>query len=316
MWEERSSRWRTGRHCNVSLGDVVTVAAIEAGGTKIVCAVGSSIEEIRTTRMRCVIQTADPTETTSQMAVFFNACQLTEKVDRVGIATFGPVDRSTGTIGSTPKPGWSGFNWLTFAETVFKGANVAVDTDVNAAALAEARHGASRGLRVSVYLTVGTGIGGGIIVDDCPFQGVGHPEIGHMLVPRVSGDAFPGVCPYHTDCLEGLASGLAIGARVGVPSELLDPGHEIWRLEANYLGAAIHNVMTVVSPQRIVLGGGVMKQPFLMDLVQKEVAARVGGYFDLWFVSSNIESMVVAPDLGDDAGVVGAFELARSISRR
>jgi fructokinase len=250
------------------------------------------------------------------MAVFFNACQLTEKVDRVGIATFGPVDRSTGTIGSTPKPGWSGFNWLTFAETVFKGANVAVDTDVNAAALAEARHGASRGLRVSVYLTVGTGIGGGIIVDDCPFQGVGHPEIGHMLVPRVSGDAFPGVCPYHTDCLEGLASGLAIGARVGVPSELLDPGHEIWRLEANYLGAAIHNVMTVVSPQRIVLGGGVMKQPFLMDLVQKEVAARVGGYFDLWFVSSNIESMVVAPDLGDDAGVVGAFELARSISRR
>ncbi len=264
--------------------------------------------------MRWVVQTADPTETTSRMAAFFNACQLVEKVDRVGIATFGPVDQSSGTIGPTPKPGWSGFNWHTFVETVFKGANVAVDTDVNAAALAEARHGASRGLRVSAYLTVGTGIGGGIIVDDCPLQGVGHPEIGHMLVPRVVGDAFPGICPYHTDCLEGLASGRAIGARVGIHSELLDHGNEIWRLEANYLGAAILNLMTVVSPQRIVLGGGVMKQPLLLDHVRRDVAARVGGYFDLWFVRSGLESMVVAPDLGDDAGIVGAFELARSIS--
>jgi fructokinase len=292
----------------------VTVAAIEAGGTKIVCAVGSSVEEIRTTRMRCVVPTADPVETISRMAAFFNACQLEEKVDRVGIASFGPVDQSTGTIGPTPKPGWSGFKWHSFVEAVFKGASVAVDTDVNAAALAEARHGASRGLRVSMYLTVGTGIGGGIIVDDCPFQGVGHPEIGHMLVPRVNGDVFPGVCPYHTDCLEGLASGSAIDARVGVPSELLDHANEIWRLEANYLGAAIVNLMAVVSPQRIVLGGGVMKQPLLLDLVRRELPARLGGYFDLWFVGSDVASIVVAPDLGDDAGIVGAFELAGSIS--
>jgi fructokinase len=248
------------------------------------------------------------------MAGFFEECQLAEKVDRVGIATFGPIDQSTGTIGPTPKPGWSGFNWRTFAETVFMGASVAVDTDVNAAALAEARHGASRGLRVSAYLTVGTGIGGGIIVEDRPFQGVGHPEIGHMLVPRVDDDPFPGVCPYHADCLEGLASGRAIGARVGFPSENLDHGNEIWRLEANYLGAGTLNLMTVVSPQRIVLGGGVMKQPLLLDLVRREVAARMGGYLDLWFVQSDLESMIVAPGLGDDAGIVGAFELAQSIS--
>jgi fructokinase len=186
---------------NAAIGNAMTVAAIEAGGTKIVCAIGSTVEEIRTTRMRCVIQTTDPAETVSRMASFFSDCQPVERVDRVGIATFGPVDLRTGVIGPTPKPGWSGFSWRTFAELVFAGATAVVDTDVNAAALAEARHGASRGLRISAYLTVGTGIGGGIIVDDCPFQGAGHPEIGHMFVPRVIGDTFPGVCPYHADCL-------------------------------------------------------------------------------------------------------------------
>jgi fructokinase len=290
----------------------MTVAAIEAGGTKIVCAIGASVEEIRATRMRCVVETTDPTETQAKMASFFNACKPIEKVDRVGIATFGPVDPLTGTIGRTPKSGWSGFNWRTFAETVFRGANVTVDTDVNAAALAEARHGAARGLHVSAYLTVGTGIGGGIIVDDRPFQGIGHPEIGHMLIPRVIDDAFAGVCPYHADCLEGLASGRAIGARAGSPPETLVHSNEIWTLEATYLGIAIVNLMTVISPQRIVLGGGVMKQPLLLDLVRREVAARASEYLDLWFARSHQESIVVAPALGDDAGIVGAFELVRS----
>jgi fructokinase len=289
----------------------MTVAAIEAGGTKIVCAIGSSVEEIRTTRMRCVIPTTDPAETVSRMASFFSDCRPVEKVDRVGIATFGPVDLRTGVIGPTPKPGWSGFSWRTFAESVFAGAKVVVDTDVNAAALAEARHGASRDLRISAYLTVGTGIGGGVIVNDCPFQGAGHPEIGHMFVPRLNGDTFPGVCPYHGDCLEGLASGRAIGARAGVPAEILVQSNEIWTFVAAYLGTAILNLMTVMSPQRIVLGGGVMKQPFLLDLVRREVAARCGGYFDLWFPRWEFESIVVAPDLGDDAGIVGALELAR-----
>jgi fructokinase len=289
----------------------MTVAAVEAGGTKIVCAIGSSVEEIRTTRMRCVVPTTDPVETVSKMTSFFRACQPVEKVDQVGIATFGPVDQRTGTIGPTPKPGWSGFNWHTFVDGVFSGANVTVDTDVNAAALAEARHGASRGLRVSAYLTVGTGIGGGIIVDNCPFQGLGHPEIGHMFVPRAIGDSFPGVCPYHADCLEGLAGGRAVGARAGLPPECLDHASDIWTLEAHYVGTAILNLMTVVSPQRIVLGGGVMKQPLLLDLVRRVVAARAGGYFDLWSDRSELEAMVVAPELGDDAGIVGAFELAR-----
>jgi fructokinase len=292
----------------------MTIGTIEAGGTKIVCAIGSSIEEIRTTRMRCMVETTDPSETVSRMATFFSACQAVEKVDRVGIATFGPVDQLTGTIGPTPKPGWSGFNWHTFVETVFPGANVAVDTDVNAAALAEARHGASRGLHISAYLTVGTGIGGGIIIDDRPLQGVGHPEIGHMRVPRVIGDAFPGICPLHEDCLEGLASGRAVGARAGMNPEFLDLSHKIWTLEASYLGVAVFNLMSVVSPQRIVLGGGVMKQPLLLDLVRTEVATRAGGYFDWVDDPSEPESLIVAPDLGGDAGIVGAFELAQSMT--
>jgi fructokinase len=289
------------------------IGAIEAGGTKVVCAIGSSIEEIRTTPMRCVVETTDPSETASRMATFFNACQTVEKVDRVGVATFGPVDQRTGAIGPTPKPGWSGFSWHNFVEAVFPGAQVAVDTDVSAAALAEARHGASRGLHISAYMTVGTGIGGGIVIDDRPLQGIGHPEIGHMLVPRVIGDAFPGICPFHADCLEGLASGRAVGARAGMNPEFLDHTHEIWRIEAIYLGTAIFNLISVVSPQRIVLGGGVMKLPLLLDRVRNEVAAVAGGYFD-WVDPSELESLIVAPDLGDDAGIVGAFELAQSMT--
>lgn len=291
----------------------MTVAAIEAGGTKIVCAVGSSIEEIRTTRMRCVVETTDPSETASKMARFFMTGQAVQNVDRVGIATFGPVDQRTGTIGPTPKPGWSGFSWPAFAAAVFPGAKVTVDTDVNAAALAEANYGASRGLHLSAYLTVGTGIGGGIIIDDHPLQGVEHPEMGHMCVPRAIGDGFPGSCPFHGDCLEGLASGNALRSRAGVSPELLPHNDKAWMLEATYLGTAIFNVMTLLSPERIVVGGGIMKQPLLMGLLREEVATRASGYFGRIHDPSELESFIVAPDLGGDAGIVGAFEMAQRI---
>jgi fructokinase len=291
----------------------MTVAAIEAGGTKIICAIGRSVEEIRTTPMRSVVHTTNPRETVAKMASFFNACHPSERVDRVGVGTFGPVDQRTGIIGPTPKPGWSGFSWPDFVETVYRGTTVTVDTDVNAAALAEARHGASRGLRISSYLTVGTGIGGGLVVDNRTFQGTGHPEIGHMLVPRINGDTFAGICPFHADCLEGLASGRAIAMRTGSSPELLVHGGEIWTLEAGYLGMGILNLMTVISPERVVLGGGVMKHPGLLDLVRNEVAALSGGYLNLWLDGSEWETMVVPPELGDDAGVVGAFELTRSM---
>jgi fructokinase len=187
-------------------------------------------------------------------------------------------------------------------------------TDVNAAALGECRWGAAQGLDTFCYVTVGTGIGGGAIVRDQPIHGLLHPEFGHMRIPHDLGqDPFPGTCPYHGDCFEGLASGRALKARYGAPGEeIRDP--DAWRLEASYIALGLLNVISVLSPQRIIVGGGVMKQSSLLPLVRENLSELARGYFDTPELNDEIDSFVVSPALGERAGVLGALELARLAS--
>lgn len=282
------------------------VAAIEAGGTKFVCAAGRSWEELRS-GPRGAIPTGRPDETMAAVTEWFASTGLTESVGAVGVASFGPLDIAAGRIGPTPKPGWAGFDWSGAVHRWLPGVPVAVETDTIAAALAESEWGAATGRRVVVYLTVGTGIGGGLVVEGRAVHGLVHPEMGHMRVPRVAGDDFPGRCPFHGDCLEGLASGPAIEARWGRGAPELPADHPAWRLEARYLGAAVANVALTVSPEVIVMGGGVMAAPGLLALVRAATRELVGGYVDSELLGDGVDRYLVAPALGGDSGVLGAF---------
>jgi fructokinase len=261
----------------------VIFGGIEAGGTKWVCAVGSGPDDVVDS---IVFPTGAPVETIARATDFL---ERNGPLDAVGIGSFGPVDLRRGRIAATPKPGWQGVDLVSAFDVP-----VGLDTDVNAAALGEHRWGAAVGLDTFVYVTVGTGIGGGAMVDGRLVHGLLHPEMGHMRVPHDwERDPFPGVCPYHGDCLEGLASGEAMKARGAAPLEL----------EAEYLTLGLLNVVSVLSPQRIVIGGGVMKEPGLLELIQRRVPELAAGYLEL--------PDIVAPGLGDRAGVLGALELAR-----
>jgi fructokinase len=285
----------------------VILGGIEAGGTKWVCAIGVSPTEILDT---VVFSTSAPEATIARATSFL---QRTESLDAVGIASFGPVDLrrnspTWGRITTTPKPGWRNTDLASVLATEFA-VPVGFDTDVNAAALAEHRWGAGVGLDTFVYITVGTGIGGGAIVNGQILHGLLHPEIGHMRIPHDwDRDPFAGICPYHGDCLEGLASGAAMRARF--------PEAEAWddemrSLEGEYLALGVLNVVVMFSPQRIILGGGVMRQPGLLELVRTRVREFAAGYFHTAELEGGIDSYVVAPALGDRAGVRGALELAR-----
>ena len=187
------------------------------------------------------------------------------------------------------------------------------DTDVNAAALGEHRWGAGRGLDSLVYITVGTGIGGGAVIDGRPVHGASHPEMGHVRVPHDRAvDPFDGVCPYHGDCLEGLASGPSMEARWGMPAESLPEDHQAWRLEAEYLASAIANIMVTLSPERIVLGGGVMNQRHLFPMIRRRVVEILHGYGVPEQIVNAIDDHILPPALGDDSGIAGAFALALS----
>lgn len=287
----------------------MTFGGIETGGTKWICAVGSGPDDIEAIT---TFPTSDPTATVDAAAAFFRNYQ---GLAAVGVGSFGPVnldERSPrfGTITTTPKPGWANTPLFAMLSEQVE-APIALDTDVNAAALGEHRWGAAKGLEVFCYITIGTGIGGGGLVGGRPIHGLLHPEFGHMRVPHDHHlDPFAGTCPYHGDCLEGLASGGALRARFGVPGEAIDDP-SAWRLEAHYIALGLINVISVLSPQRIVLGGGVMRQESLLPLVQARLADLAGGYFDAPEFRDQLGSFVVAPALGDRAGVVGAFELAR-----
>lgn len=283
--------------------------AVEAGGTKFVCAVGTGPDDLHDVE---TIPTTTPEETLGHVVAYFAG----RAVVAVGVGSFGPVDLDPasptwGHIMTTPKPGWSGTDVAGPLARAL-GVPVGFDTDVNTAALAEHRWGAARDVRTFLYLTVGTGIGGGGFVGGRPIHGRMHPEMGHLLLPRDPDDAFAGVCPYHGDCWEGLASGPAIEARWGRPARTLPPDHPAWPVEARALARGLVNLILAVSPERIVLGGGVMRQGHLFALVRDEVRALLAGYLPL---PDDLASFIVPTGLAGHAGVLGALALAQATVR-
>jgi fructokinase len=291
---------------------------VEGGGTKFVCVIGRGPDDVvAETR----IATTTPEATLSEVVAFFRAASGRHgNVAAIGIGSFGPVDLHAGSptwgyITTTPKAGWARTDVAGPLRRDL-GVPVAFDTDVNAAALGEARWGAARGLDSFIYLTVGTGIGGGGLLDGRLLHGLVHPEMGHILVPHDQvADPFPGVCPFHGDCLEGLATGPAILARWGEPAERLPEDHPAWALEAHYLALGLVNLACTLSPQRIVLGGGVMNQPHLFPLVRREFVALLNGYLRATEILDRIDSFIVPPGLGNRSGRLGALAMAEQLLR-
>jgi fructokinase len=289
---------------------------IETGGTKVVCAAADSpldLAEVQT------FATTTPDETLGRIADFIAEQQHRGSVEAVGVGAFGPIDLdpaspSYGTLGATPKPGWPGTRLLDAVRTATD-APVAIDTDVTAAALAEQRWGAGAGLHDLTYVTVGTGIGVGALVEGRRLHGTAHPEIGHLTVRRHPDDTFTGVCRLHGDCLEGLASGPAIAARWGRPTDgLADRRDDAVALESHYLSQLVAALAYLLSPARIVLGGGVMNIPGLLDALRVESARVVAGALgDGHPVSNPCGDYLVPPALGSRAGVIGALTLAADI---
>lgn len=282
---------------------------VETGGTWCVCALGSGPDHLLAYEQ---FPTTSPPETLERIASFFAAHPAPTAI---GIGSFGPVDAEPssptwGHVTTTPKPGWR----RTAVATVLRdriGVPVAFDTDVNAAALGEHRWGAGRGVESLCYLTVGTGIGAGLVIGGRPLRGLVHPEVGHLRIPHdPRQDPFRGSCPVHGDCWEGLASGTALGERWEMsPAEL--PGeHRAWRLEAEYLALGILSIVCVASPHRVIVGGGVMERPALLPMVRRGLRELVAGYLDTPLLGDRIDSYLVAPGLGDRAGVLGAIALA------
>lgn len=297
------------RPCAKLAKSVKIFGAIEAGGTKFVCGVGTGPENLRTS----VIPTTSPGETIARCLIFF--AEAGAGISALGIGSFGPVDlnpesSSWGHITSTPKPGWHNTDLAGPFRRALQ-VPVAFDTDVNAAALGEARWGAARGLKSCVYLTVGTGIGGGAVIGGKLLRGMLHPEMGHMRVPHDrDADPFRGNCSFHGDCLEGLASGPAIEARWKCRAEALPAGHPAWSLEARYLALAVANCVFTLSPERVILGGGVMHRQELYPLIHAELSGILNNYIQAPQVLASLPDYVVAPGLGDRSGILGALALA------
>jgi fructokinase len=287
---------------------------IEAGGTKFVCAVGTGPDDVRA---EARVPTTTPSETLERVVAFFAEQATRAPLAALGVASFGPVDLDSrsprfGFITTTPKPGWRDVDLLGPLRRAL-GVPVGFDTDVNAAALAEQRWGAGRGLGTLVYVTVGTGLGGGAVVDGRPLHGLLHPEMGHMRVPHDRArDPFAGICPAHGDCWEGLATAPAIAARWGRAPQTLPDDHPAWVLEAHYLALGLANVVLTLSPERLVLGGGVMTRTHLYRLVRAGVSETLAEYLVSSVLDAGLERYIVPPTLGDRAGVLGALALAQT----
>jgi fructokinase len=286
---------------------------VETGGTWCVCALGRGPRDLRAQE---VFRTVEPEPTLDRIAGFF---ARGARPAALGIGAFGPVDLDPdsptwGYVTTTPKPGWR-HTPLAGVLQERLGVPVAFDTDVNAAAVAEHRWGAGQERASLCYLTVGTGIGAGLVICGRPVHGLVHPEVGHMRVPHDrTRDPFEGSCPVHGDCWEGLAAGGAIRQRWGAAPEDLPPDHPAWPLEAEYLALGILSIVSVASPQRIVVGGGVMEQPGLTALVRTRLRELVAGYLDTPLLADEIDRYLVAPELGDRAGVLGAIALAADLA--
>ncbi|MCC5803883.1 ROK family protein [Rossellomorea vietnamensis] len=284
------------------------IGAIEAGGTKFVCGIGNEKGEILE---RVTIPTTTPGETLRQVVEFFKD----KHIEKLGVGSFGPIDLNPesegyGSITSTPKPHWSHFNLIGELKKHFF-IPIAFDTDVNAAAFGESIWGAAKGLDSCLYMTVGTGIGVGALTEGKLVHGLTHPEMGHILVRRHPDDPYAGGCPYHGDCLEGLASGPAIEARWGKKAVELVDTPQVWEMEAYYLAQAIAHYILILSPKKVILGGGVMNQEHLFPLIREQVVTILNGYVQHKQILEEIDTYIVPPGLGNNAGLVGALGLVR-----
>ncbi len=283
---------------------------MEGGGTKFVCAVGTGPDDIRE---EIRFPTTTPDETLARAVAFFEKYNLVS----IGLASFGPLDldpasATYGYITATPKPGWADTDVLGAFRHLFD-IPLAFDTDVNAAAFGEYTWvPENKGLDSLVYFTIGTGIGAGVITNRQVVHGLMHPEAGHVRLPHDrTKDPFPGCCPFHEDCFEGLASGPAISARWGQPGDALPDEHPAWELEAGYNAAALVNVILTVSPKRIVLGGGVMQRGPLFPLIRRKVKELLNGYVASPVLAGDLDRYIVPPALGGRSGVLGALAMAK-----
>lgn len=283
------------------------LGALEAGGTKMVCAIG---DENGTIFEKAEIPTRTPRETVPDLIGFYRE----GGISALGIGCFGPVelDRASpnyGFITTTPKLAWRNFDMVgTFSRAL--GCPVGFDTDVNSSVLGEAAFGQAKGKRSVVYLTVGTGIGGGVWLEGRLLHGMLHPELGHVPLSRRPGDAYAGCCPYHKNCLEGLASGPAIEGRWGAKAAQLADRPEVWELEADYLAQAVTGYILTLSPEMVILGGGVLRQTQLFPLIRSRVAELLGGYLQTAELA-DMEHYIVPASLHGDQGILGCLELAR-----
>lgn len=290
--------------------DKLLFGALEAGGTKMVMSI---LDGNGTMLERVSIPTRTPEGTMPEMIDFFKA----HHICALGIGCFGPLDLNPasptyGSITATPKLAWRNYPLL---PEFTRALNVPIqlDTDVNGAALAESRLGAAKGLGSCVYVTIGTGIGGGVVIGGQCVHGLMHPELGHQLIAPEATDPTPeGFCPYHRRCLEGLASGPAIMKRWGTPAQDLPEDHPAWALEASYLAQMCVNAMLTFSPEKIILGGGVMHKDFLFPMIREKTLQLLGGYISSPVVDAGLTDYIVSPGLGDNSGVMGAWLLALS----
>ncbi len=283
------------------------IGAIEAGGTKFVCGVGNEKGELFE---RVSFPTETPEITLTKVVNFFKD----KNIERLGIGSFGPIDvnpksKTYGYITKTPKLSWTDCDIVGYLKKYF---NIPIffDTDVNGAALGESIWGAARGLENCLYITIGTGIGGGALVSGKLVHGMLHPEMGHIILRRHTEDAYKGRCPFHKDCFEGLASGSAIEDRWGKKGYELPADHKAWDIEAYYIAQGLVNFILTLSPEKIILGGGVMKQKQLFPKIRKEVVELLKGYVQTQEILEDIDNYIVYPELGDNAGLLGALALA------
>ncbi|MGO4372226.1 ROK family protein [Paenibacillus sp. MCAF20] len=282
------------------------IGAIEAGGTKFICGVGNERGDIFE---KISFRTTSPEETLGQAVDFFQSRQ----VEAIGIGSFGPINLQQnspkyGFITTTPKLGWSDCNVIGMLSHHFK-VPFGWDTDVNAAALGEASWGAAKGLNSCAYYTIGTGIGLGVFIEGRLVHGIMHPEGGHIAVKRHESDTFDGNCPYHQDCLEGMAAGPAIEARWNRRAEQIPEDHEAWEMEAYYIAQALVSTILTLSPEKIILGGGVMNQSHLFASIRKHVQRMLNGYLNIDAITSGIDQYIVPPALRENAGICGALAL-------
>lgn len=288
------------------------LGGIEAGGTKFICGIadrdGVILDTIR-------IPTEAPAQTLAAVASFFqSAVERHGALAGLSIGSFGPLSLRPaapdfGSITSTPKPGWSGVDLVGYFRNAL-GVPVAIDTDVNCSAVGERLFGSGRGLDSFCYVTIGTGIGVGMIVNGAPYGGANHPEAGHIRLPRAPGDeAFAGHCPFHGDCLEGLACGPAMMARWGVRPPELPDDHPAWAIEADYIAGLCANLTYIMRPDRIILGGGVMQRPHIYGLIRNALGEKLAGY-DSSIRDLDLNDYIAQPTAGASAGLCGALAIA------